>query len=93
MKHIKQMAEGILADLNNRRGFRQAWDACDEDIQEEIREAIGKAAFSAIESKIQGLVEGLRVIESGGTGSNIEVAQSVARKALESIKEWKLCQT
>ena len=29
----------ILEDLNDRRGFRQAFDSCDEDIQIEIRDA------------------------------------------------------
>jgi hypothetical protein len=29
----------ILEDLNDRRGFRQAFDDCDEDIQIEIRDA------------------------------------------------------
>lgn len=29
----------ILEDLNNRRGFRQAYDSCDENIQNEIRDA------------------------------------------------------
>lgn len=29
----------ILADLTDRRGFRQQWEGCDDDIQEEIRRA------------------------------------------------------
>lgn len=28
----------ILADVTDRRGWRQAWDTFDEDIQDEIRE-------------------------------------------------------
>lgn len=31
------IVNAIIADLSDRRGFRQAWDDTDKDIQEEIR--------------------------------------------------------
>jgi len=34
----KEAVKQILADVTDRRGWRQAWDQFDEDIQEEIQE-------------------------------------------------------
>ncbi len=36
----EEIAKSIIACFTDRRGFRQAWDSCDEDVQQEIREAV-----------------------------------------------------
>lgn len=35
----KQIVKAILADVTDRRGWRQAWDEFDEDIKQEIQES------------------------------------------------------
>lgn len=37
-KVAKKIAQAILADVTDRRGWRQEWDRFDSDIQCEIRE-------------------------------------------------------
>lgn len=34
-----KIVDAILADLMDRRGFRQEWDQCDDEIKIEIRDA------------------------------------------------------
>jgi hypothetical protein len=34
----QKAVDAILADVTDRRGWRQAWDTFDDDIQEEIKE-------------------------------------------------------
>lgn len=36
-KTAKRIRDAILADVTDRRGWRQEWDVFDEDIQKEIK--------------------------------------------------------
>jgi hypothetical protein len=38
-EQAEKIVDGILADMNGRRGFRQNWDQIDEEIQAEVRAA------------------------------------------------------
>jgi hypothetical protein len=38
MPRAKRLLFGILADVTDRRGWRQEWDQMDDDIREEILE-------------------------------------------------------
>lgn len=36
-EQAEKIVDGILEDLKDRRGLRQSWEGCDEEIQAEIR--------------------------------------------------------
>ncbi len=39
-KLASKIVRKILEDLLDRRGFRQTWDGCDEEVKKEIRETM-----------------------------------------------------
>jgi hypothetical protein len=45
---IDRVGAAVLKDLLDRRGFDDAWDACDEETQHEIRQAIGSEAIKVM---------------------------------------------
>jgi hypothetical protein len=57
MINIHQLSEeivlGVLKDLLDRRGFRQAWDDTDEDIQKEIIGSLGGGIEAAIHDWVE----------------------------------------
>ena len=47
---IEAVGDAILADITDRRGWRQEWDQFDDDIQEEIRITLGRIAADAYDA-------------------------------------------
>ena len=45
---VKAIVKGILADVTDRRGWRQEWDGFDDDIQAEIKATWKKIVKAAI---------------------------------------------
>lgn len=39
-KLAAKIVRAVFADLFDRRGFRQEWDGCDEEIKKEIRRSL-----------------------------------------------------
>lgn len=54
---IHLVGEAIIDELTSRRGFRQAFDDCDDGIQAEIRDALARAAIEAMREPTEEMTE------------------------------------
>jgi hypothetical protein len=50
-KIARKIMRGILADITDRRGWRQEWDEFDDDIKREIRRVWLKIILDALPQK------------------------------------------
>lgn len=50
-KKARDIVRRVLDDLLDRRGFRQTWDGCDEDIKKEIRDSLRGAVELELKKK------------------------------------------
>lgn len=47
---VEEVADAILNDITDRRGWRQEWDGFDDDIKQEIRSTLGRLAVETFEA-------------------------------------------
>jgi hypothetical protein len=50
-KKARAIVRRVLDDILDRRGFRQTWDGCDEQIKKEIRDSLRRVTENELMKK------------------------------------------